>query len=128
MAALYLSLKPLHFSLCPLPPSVCSALAGNDGSCLVTNKKPIRLVPALSSCFTFVVYFRPPLSRVLSRWVLVFFNRTPPWFGRGWAASGRPASPGTGCGSESGSRPWSRRKKVRWCESGTGASCRRTPL
>lgn len=63
--------------------------------------------------------FHPNLSR---------FNRTPPWSGRGWGASGLPASPGTGCGSESESRPWSRRKTGRWCGSATGGSCRRRPL
>lgn len=56
------------------------------------------------------------------------FNRTPPWSGRGWGASGRPASPGTGYGSESETRPWSRRKTGRWCGSATGGSCRRKPL
>lgn len=60
--------------------------------------------------------------------VVLLFSTTPPWSGRGWEASGRPVSPGTVCGNESVSRPWSRRRTGRWCGNGRGGSCKTRPL
>lgn len=95
------------------------------------------LVIALLSCFMFPSlsppsFFHPnSFSLTLYHFLLVFFflfSMTPPSFGRGWGASGRPANPGTGCGSENGTHPWSRRRTGRWCGNGTGVSCKMKPL
>lgn len=107
--------------------SVCSAHVGNDGSRLLTYRE------SRSSCCLALRHFSLLSFVALPCWIgvvvgFILFSRRPPWFGRGWAASGPPASPGRGCASESASRPWSRRRRARWCGSGTGGSCRRKPL
>lgn len=95
------------------------------------------LVIALLSCFVFPSLSPPSFSHpnsfslTLNHFLLVFFflfSMTPPSFGRGWEASGHPANPGTGCGSENGTHPWSRRRTGRWCGNGTGGSCKMKPL
>lgn len=125
------------FSLPPSLPHPClysySALLGNDGSCLVT-----KFISFLHYChaatFPFLPSFilLPPVSPSLALSLSVCprssLSRTPPSFGRGSAASGRPASPATGCGSESGTHPWSRRRRGRWCGCATGGSCKTKPL
>lgn len=118
-----------------LPPSPClyfSAHVGNDGSSFSDKYVTIRLAPALQSCFPSFppppLLFLTPTHSLILCYLFFLFSRTPPSFGRGWEASGHPASPGTGCGSESGTHPWSKRRRAKWCGSGTDGSCKTKPL
>lgn len=116
-------------------PSLSLSAFGGRGwweSCIDRSRKPfVRLVFFALTLHRFPFFPLSLSALAVVRWWKgggVFFSRRPPWFGRGWAASGPPASPGTGCASESGTLPWSRRRRARWCGSGTGGSCKRKPL
>lgn len=103
---------------------------------------PLSLFQFLSSCYLVIAFrvslpftafiFSPKLilTHSLSFLISIFFlfSMTPPSSGRGWGASGLPANPGTRCGSENGTHPWSRRRTGRWCGNGTGGSCKMKPL